>query len=199
MAGFGSMSVCILAVFFVAGVSATEFRVGGKSGWSVPSGSGTESFNQWAERLRFHVGDTLLFKYTAKQDSVLVVTAQAFQTCNTTAPVAVYDDGNTVFKFPKSGPFYFISGAEGHCDKGQKVVVVVMAQGGGRRGGDALPPAGAPAFASSPSAGNAGDESPAMSPFGSPAVAPASGATASVVSVASSVVVCVAVVAAFLV
>lgn len=31
-------------------------------------------------------------------------------------------------KLEKSGPHYFISGAEGHCDKGQKVIVVVISE-----------------------------------------------------------------------
>jgi len=29
-------------------------------------------------------------------------------------------------KLDRSGPFYFISGAEGHCEKGQKLVTVVL-------------------------------------------------------------------------
>lgn len=169
-------ALCVLALCFLLGferAAATDFAVGGKSGWSIPTGSERESFSQWAERLRFHVGDAVLFKYPANQDSVLLVSRDAFQNCNTTSPAATYNDGNTAFKFPRPGPYYFISGAQGHCEKGQKLVVVVMTHRGHRA------PAEAPALGSSPAFSPAtvpGDEiSPALSPLGAPAVAPSSG------------------------
>ncbi|KAH9289256.1 hypothetical protein KI387_033373, partial [Taxus chinensis] len=172
-------------------VEANEFTVGGKNGWAAPTGSEHETFNQWAERLRFHVGDTILFKYTATEDSVLQVTQEAFQKCNTTSPVASFDDGHTAFKFPNSGPFYFISGAQGHCEKGQKIVVVVMSQGGRRSSGISPAP--------SPSDGNTNEEVPASSPSGNPAVAPTSDApaAASVLSGVLSGVAALAAVMAF--
>lgn len=46
--------VCALA----ASADATQFRVGGQSGWSVP-GAGSEPYNTWAGRLRFQIGDQL--------------------------------------------------------------------------------------------------------------------------------------------
>ncbi|GLJ47162.1 hypothetical protein SUGI_0995700 [Cryptomeria japonica] len=181
MAFSGANRACILVACFLLFLEiavANEFTVGGKSGWSVPTGSETQSYNDWAEKRRFHVGDTLLFKYTAKEDSVLQVTHEAFQKCNTTAPLASYDDGQTVFKFPSSGPFYFISGAEGRCDKGQKLVVVVMSQGGRRRNAGA--PAASPALGShafAPLGTIPSEEGPAMAPGDAPAVAPTSGAS----------------------
>ncbi|THG13139.1 hypothetical protein TEA_016821 [Camellia sinensis var. sinensis] len=47
-------------------------------------------------------------------------------TCNTSSPIIEHKDGNTNVKLDRSGPFYFISREEGHCDKGQKLIVVVM-------------------------------------------------------------------------
>jgi hypothetical protein len=168
------LALCSLLGFEMA--AATDFIVGGQGGWSIPTGSERESLSQWAERLRFHVGDALLFKYPANQDSVLLVSRDAFQNCNTTNPAATYNDGNTAFKFPRPGPYYFISGAQGHCEKGQKLVVVVMTHRGRRSNGA---PAEAPALGSSPAFSPAtvpGDEvSPALSPLGAPAVAPSSG------------------------
>lgn len=38
---------------------ALEFTVGGQSGWTIPSDNSTNSFNQWAERTRFQIGDSL--------------------------------------------------------------------------------------------------------------------------------------------
>ena len=42
----------------VAAASATQFRVGGQKGWSVPD-AGFEPYNTWAGRLRFQIGDQL--------------------------------------------------------------------------------------------------------------------------------------------
>jgi hypothetical protein len=69
-----------------------------------------------------------VWKYDGQKDSVLQVTKEAYAACNTTNPIEEYKDGNTKVKLDKSGPFYFISGAEGHCEKGQKIVVVVLSQ-----------------------------------------------------------------------
>ena len=38
--------------------SATQFRVGGDKGWSVPDGT-AEPYNTWSSRMRFLVGDQL--------------------------------------------------------------------------------------------------------------------------------------------
>jgi hypothetical protein len=38
--------------------TATQFRVGGAKGWSVPDGT-TEPYNTWAARMRFQIGDQL--------------------------------------------------------------------------------------------------------------------------------------------
>lgn len=39
-------------------VSATEFKVGGTNGWSVPADAAL-SYNHWAERNRFQIRDSL--------------------------------------------------------------------------------------------------------------------------------------------
>ncbi|KAE8656638.1 Endomembrane protein 70 protein family [Hibiscus syriacus] len=78
---------------------AKEILVGGKpDAWKIPS-SESDSLNKWAENSRFRIGDSLEYK-----------------------------DGNTKVKLDKSGPFYFISGAQGHCEQGQKLHVIVMSQ-----------------------------------------------------------------------
>lgn len=38
---------------------AYDYIVGGQKGWSVPGDSNFNSFNQWAEKSRFQVGDSL--------------------------------------------------------------------------------------------------------------------------------------------
>lgn len=57
---------------------------------------------------------------------MLQVSEKDFESCSTSSPIAVYKDGSTKVKLDRSGSFYFISGAEGHCEKGQKLVTVVL-------------------------------------------------------------------------
>lgn len=69
----------------------------------------------------------LVWKYDSEKESVLQVTKKDYVTCNTTSPVKEYKEGNnTKVELHKSGPFYFISGAQGHCEIGLKLVVVVI-------------------------------------------------------------------------
>lgn len=67
-----------------------------------------------------------VFRYEAGKDSVLQVTREAYEKCNTTSPKSTYTDGNTKVKLDQAGPVYFISGTEGHCQKGQKLRLVVV-------------------------------------------------------------------------
>lgn len=48
-----------ILVMLMQRADATEFRVGGTNGWTVPTDPKALSFNQWAEMNRFHIGDTL--------------------------------------------------------------------------------------------------------------------------------------------
>ncbi|KAL0320772.1 UNVERIFIED_CONTAM: Early nodulin-like protein 1 [Sesamum radiatum] len=103
-----------------------QFKVGGSGTWTVPADNAV-SYNQWAEKNRFQIGDTLLFVYAGDKDCVLHVTKDDFTNCNTAAPLEKFTDGHTVFKFNQSGPHYFISGVTDNCHKNEKLVVVVMA------------------------------------------------------------------------
>ncbi|KAL6561807.1 hypothetical protein OROMI_017408 [Orobanche minor] len=102
-----------------------QFLVGGRDGWVL---NPSEIYNHWAERNRFQVNDTLLFKYKNGSDSVLVVNKKDYYNCNNTGnPILKLENGNSVFKFEHSGPFYFISGIKANCEGGQKLIVVVLA------------------------------------------------------------------------
>ncbi|XP_057461833.1 uncharacterized protein LOC130752060 [Actinidia eriantha] len=68
-----------------------------------------------------------VFKYNKGSDSVLVVAKEDYQNCYKSNPIQTLDGGDSVFKFDRSGPFYFISGYGDHCEKGQKLIVVVLA------------------------------------------------------------------------
>ncbi|CAH2077448.1 unnamed protein product [Thlaspi arvense] len=129
--------------------------VGGSAdSWKVP-GSSNDTLNHWAENNRFKVGDTLLWKYDAKLDSVLQVTKQDYDSCNTTAPLKQYNDGDTKVKLENSGAYFFISGAPGgNCVKGEKITIIVLSE---RKPGD----------------GGSDGDSPKVSPASAPVPAPA--------------------------
>ncbi|KAK4274499.1 hypothetical protein QN277_017707 [Acacia crassicarpa] len=153
-----SASFSLVLLFLLFGLSAArEILVGGKpDAWIIPS-SQSDSLNQWAERSRFQVGDHLVWKYEGGKDSVLQVSKEDYVNCKTSNPIGEYSDGNTKVKLDRPGPFYFISGANGHCEKGQKLVVIVLTPRNRHMG---ISPAPSPAE------------------FEGPAVAPTSSATA---------------------
>ncbi|KAL6345636.1 hypothetical protein AAG906_017368 [Vitis piasezkii] len=131
MAGFLKALCYSQVLVFLLSITcsaAKEFLVGGKTNaWKIPS-SQSDSLNKWAESSRFLVGDSLVWTYDKEKDSVLKVRREAYISCNTSDAIEEYNGGNTKVSLDKSGPHYFISGAEGHCEKGQKVIVVVLSQ-----------------------------------------------------------------------
>ncbi|KAL0301192.1 UNVERIFIED_CONTAM: Early nodulin-like protein 2 [Sesamum radiatum] len=175
-----------LVVFFSGFIKfsfAYQFLVGGRQGWVV---NPSEDYNHWAERMRFQVNDTLLFKYEKGSDSVLLVNKDNYDNCNTGNPILKLDDGDSLFKLDRSGPFFFISGNKANCDQGQKLIIVVLAV----RNRPPPPPnapvpsAAPPKSSSSPSPSpTGGAPSPASSPL-SPS--PASGAPSPATSPAPS-------------
>ncbi|KAF6137813.1 hypothetical protein GIB67_040521 [Kingdonia uniflora] len=124
--GWSKKYVCMFVIFMSLFCSsqAYNFIVGGRDGWVL---NPSETYNHWAERNRFQVNDTLIFKYKKGSNSVLVVTKENFDKCNISSPLKSLDDGNSSFKIEKSGPLYFISGNQDNCTKGQKIVIVVLA------------------------------------------------------------------------
>ncbi|XP_059662662.1 early nodulin-like protein 3 [Cornus florida] len=119
--------LCLFLIIFTGLIctsNAYRFIVGGGDGWVL---SPFENYNHWAQRNRFQVNDTLFFKYKNGSDSVLVVKKDDYDKCNTEKPIMKMDDGDSVFKFDRSGPFFFISGNKDNCQKGQKLIVVVLA------------------------------------------------------------------------
>ncbi|CAD6229837.1 unnamed protein product [Miscanthus lutarioriparius] len=125
--------LCLVIVVGLAAVvcssEAYVFYAGGRDGWVLDP---TESYNHWAGRNRFQVNHTIVFTHEKGVDSVLQVTEQDFDTCNTRNPVrrlqaAVGSSGSSVFRLDQSGPFFFISSDEDRCQKGQKLYIIVMA------------------------------------------------------------------------
>ncbi|KAL1210525.1 Early nodulin-like protein 12 [Cardamine amara subsp. amara] len=159
--------------------------VGGSVGsWKVPD-SPNNTLNHWAENTRFKVGDILVWKYDMKVDSVLQVTKEDYDSCNTANPLKQYNDGNTKVVIDKSGPYFFISGAPGTCAKGQKITIVVLSER--KSGGDGDAPKVSPgsgdgvAPKSSPVTPSATTPAPAPAPAHSAAVGLAVGWTAVII------------------
>uniref|UniRef100_A0A5B7AWV4 Phytocyanin domain-containing protein n=1 Tax=Davidia involucrata TaxID=16924 RepID=A0A5B7AWV4_DAVIN len=152
-------SLCLFLVFTAISCSSDAYRfiVGGKDGWVL---NPSENYNHWTERMRFQVNDTLFFKYKKGTDSVLVVSKDDYDKCNTEKPIMKMEDGDSVFKFDRSGPFFFISGKNGTCEKGQKLIIVVLAV---RNQHKSPPPVGQTPTAAPPTG----------SPFPAPAMTPA--------------------------
>ncbi|GJS50491.1 putative cupredoxin [Tanacetum coccineum] len=115
-------TLLLLCSFFLAftaifgSVSAKEFPVGGVVGWRIPAKNESQLYNVWASRRRFHVGDTLRFRY--KNDSVAIVEKYGFYHCDSSNPIAFFDDGDTVVSLDNAGTMYFISGNADRCKEG---------------------------------------------------------------------------------
>ncbi|KZV15159.1 mavicyanin-like [Dorcoceras hygrometricum] len=113
--------VCVLQT-----ASCFQFQVGNRAGWRVPLANQTQLYNEWASRERFTIGDTVRFKY--KKDSVMEVNKTEYNECNSSRPNFFSNNGDTTYTLDRSGFFYFISGATGHCEKGQRMIVWVIGQ-----------------------------------------------------------------------
>lgn len=108
-----------------------------------------------------------VFKFAGAADSVLEVTRDDYNRCSTASPLAVHkaDAGAGAATVPlsRSGPYYFVGGAPGSCQKGERLLLVVMSDKHGRGRLRGLAPAPEPAA-----------ESPFAASFvGGPAAAPA--------------------------
>ncbi|XP_048130123.1 early nodulin-like protein 2 isoform X2 [Rhodamnia argentea] len=164
-------AVCIFVICSLSSlvqVRARQFYVGGRDGWVVHP---AEDYNHWAGRNRFLITDTLLFKYKKGKDSVLLVNKDGYDQCDAHDPIKKWDDGDTVFQFDRFGPFYFISGRDGNCRKGQKLIVVVLAF---KPRPLPLPPGKAPGSGPPGSSTPAPSTSPATTPAHAPAMGPSS-------------------------
>ncbi|CAK8569951.1 unnamed protein product [Lathyrus sativus] len=128
MAVSSSSILLLFLLFAFAAAAPKDYLIGGKpDAWKVPS-SESDSLNKWAESVRFHIADHLIFTYEAGKDSVLQVSKEDYDSCNISKPIKKYNDGKTKVRFDRSGPYYYISGEKGHCEKGEKVAVVVIGQ-----------------------------------------------------------------------
>ncbi|KAI6680410.1 hypothetical protein NL676_034291 [Syzygium grande] len=121
-----SLSLALLLLLsMVSSSRASEVVVGAAAngGWRIPSSETAYTLNAWAESSRFQIGDALVFKYDAAQDSVLQVTRADYLSCSASSPVARYVNkgGEAKVELERSGPYYFISGGPGPLREGPEV------------------------------------------------------------------------------
>uniref|UniRef100_A0ACD5Y3V5 Uncharacterized protein n=1 Tax=Avena sativa TaxID=4498 RepID=A0ACD5Y3V5_AVESA len=126
------ISLAVLLLALIGASSATDFEVGADAGWIVPPAGQADTYNEWASKNRFLLGDSVHFKY--KKDSVMLVTEEEYNKCASAHPIFFSNNGDTEVHLDRSGLFYFISGVTGHCERGQKMAIKVI-------GPNAPPPA----------------------------------------------------------
>ncbi|XP_004510033.1 uncharacterized protein [Cicer arietinum] len=160
----------ILFVFLFTLLSSSQafkFYVGGSDGWTL---NPSQNYNQWAARNRFQIKDTIVFKYKKGSDSVLEVKKEDYEKCIKTNPIKKLEEGETELTLDRSGPFYFISGKDENCEKGQKLSLVVLSQRKQTQTPTVPPPISSPSPSGSPTAYT---PSVSPSPIGnSPSVSP---------------------------
>ncbi|KAI3889474.1 hypothetical protein MKX03_009335 [Papaver bracteatum] len=110
--------VMVLSVL-VYSASATNYTVGGESGWALNSDMQT-----WSSEHTFNGGDTLVFVYKPVH-SVLEVNEFAYEACILDNPIEIFNRTSTVIKLGSWGTRYFICGTPGHCGLGLKVKILV--------------------------------------------------------------------------
>ncbi|XP_055819331.1 stellacyanin [Solanum dulcamara] len=123
-----------------------QYKVGDLNAWNIPSSANQDVYLKWSKNHLFKLGDSLLFLYPPSEDSVIQVTKQNYNSCNLKNPILYMNNGNSLFNITRPGEIYFTSGAEGHCEKLQKLHISI---GGGN--GSTYDEADSPAFAPSPS------------------------------------------------
>lgn len=97
-------------------------------------------------------------------DSVLLVSRADYMSCNVSSPVEEHNGETVVVELERSGPYYFISGKQGACEKGAKVAVVVMAERRNRRRHYEFFAAGGHSPALAPAPAMAFEDGPALAP-----------------------------------
>uniref|UniRef100_A0A0E0JXP5 Phytocyanin domain-containing protein n=1 Tax=Oryza punctata TaxID=4537 RepID=A0A0E0JXP5_ORYPU len=167
----------LLAVFAAAAAAAAaageQYRVGGPDGWIVPSPEEKELYYaRWASSVAFYVGDSIgnklitaltisiaffvrihgVAEFEYRNDSVIKVSKAGYYHCNETSGIDAGDvpvpgDGVRVFYLYVPGFVYFASADLDRCNKGQRLMINVLA---------AVPPAAAPAPSADSDTGAAG-------------------------------------------
>ncbi|XP_010659205.2 blue copper protein 1a-like [Vitis vinifera] len=115
-------ALAIFAILLPAVAMATEFTVGDDQGWTI-----NFDYVAWAKDKVFHVGDKLVFKYTAGRHNVFKVNGTAFTNCTIPPANEALTTGNDVITLATPGRKWYICGVNDHCaNYGQKLAITVL-------------------------------------------------------------------------
>ncbi|XP_078446206.1 early nodulin-like protein 8 [Wolffia australiana] len=127
---WGILLSIVLLYTAIEGSSSVQHKVGDLDAWGPPPSGKSEIYSAWSQSRSFKIGDSLMFLYPPSQDSVLQVTAAAFESCAVDDPIWKMDDGNSVFNITSAGEFLFISGIPARCQRKQQLRISVLAADG---------------------------------------------------------------------
>nr|CAN80941.1 hypothetical protein VITISV_035838 [Vitis vinifera] len=115
-------AIAILAFVLAAVAMATEFAVGDDQGWTI-----NFDYEAWAKDKVFHVGDELVFNYTAGRHNVFKVNGTAFTNCTIPPSNEALSTGNDVITLAAPGRKWYICGVNDHCaNYGQKLAITIL-------------------------------------------------------------------------
>ncbi|GAA0145996.1 hypothetical protein LIER_06051 [Lithospermum erythrorhizon] len=123
-----------------------QYKVGDLAAWAIPTNSNKNVYAKWPKNQDFKIGDSLFFLYPPSEDSVIQVTKEAYRSCNTKDPILKINDGNSLFNITEKGEFFFTSGEDGHCQKGQKLYISLLGNASYAESPDYSPNADAPSY-----------------------------------------------------
>ncbi|KAL8114510.1 blue copper protein 1a-like [Apium graveolens] len=103
---------------------ATEFIVGDDNGWRT-----NFDYQTWAAGKEFHVGDKLIFKYSAGVHNVHRADSVSFPNCAPSATSVALTTGNDVITLSSEGKKWYICTKASHCATGNmKLAITVLPQ-----------------------------------------------------------------------
>ncbi|GMY35837.1 early nodulin-like protein 1 [Fagus crenata] len=105
-----------------------NYTVGDRLGWITPPG-GEIAYITWSYNKTFIVGDTLVFNFMNGSDNVAEVTKEAYNSCNLTTILALYNNTPAYITLKTTGEHYFTSTYQYHCELGQKLAINVTGSG----------------------------------------------------------------------
>ncbi|KAK1374768.1 Phytocyanin domain-containing protein [Heracleum sosnowskyi] len=121
-----STSLLVAFAIFAIGAPAlaTDFVVGDDNGWTT-----NFDFKTWAASKEFHVGDKLIFKYTAGVHNVHRADLASFQDCKQSSTSVALTTGNDVITLASEGKKWYLCTVATHCATGnQKLAITVLPQ-----------------------------------------------------------------------
>lgn len=105
---------------------ATEFMVGDENGWKT-----NFDYQTWAASKEFHVGDKLMFMYSAGVHNVHRADLASFQNCTPSATSVALTTGNDVITLTSEGKKWYLCSKATHCATGNmKLAITVLPQVG---------------------------------------------------------------------